>query len=266
MKVKSFCHSFKQPTIAALALCLVLFFSSNLRAQDNYEIQVYASPTMEKGSTIFELHSNFTLNGSKVTSDGVLPSHHVVHETIEITHGWNTWFETGFYFFNEIAGNNRTAYVGSHIRPRVAVPESWHWPVGLSLSTEFGFQKREYAGSTCSIEIRPIIDKKWDRFYLSFNPTIEKSFAGLGSDEGLVFSPNIKESYDFTKVFTLGLEYYGSTGLLFNPDSFQQQEHALYLATDLYLHPDWEFNAGFGYGLTSSTDRAVFKVILGRRF
>lgn len=84
--------------------------------------------------------------------------------------------------------------------------------------------------------------------------------------KGLIFSPNLKTSFDFTKVFTFGLEYYGSTGLLFNPDSFQQQEHALYLATDLYFHPDWEFNSGFGYGLTNSTVRAVFKIILGRRF
>lgn len=95
---------------------------------------------------------------------------------------------------------------------------------------------------------------------------MEKSFAGLDSDKGLIYSPNLKTSYDFTKAFTLGLEYYGSTGPLFNSDPFQQQEHALYLATDLNFSPDWEFNAGYGWGLTGITDRGVFKIILGRRF
>lgn len=42
-----------------LLLCIVV------KAQDNYEIQVYASPTQAKGSTIFVLLSNFTFNGEK---------------------------------------------------------------------------------------------------------------------------------------------------------------------------------------------------------
>ena len=41
----------------------LVFYS--LHAQDNYEIQVYGSQTQVKGSTMFELHSNYTFNGSK---------------------------------------------------------------------------------------------------------------------------------------------------------------------------------------------------------
>ena len=32
-------------------------------------------------------------------------------------------------------------WVGTHIRPRVAVPERYHLPVGISLSTEIGYQR-----------------------------------------------------------------------------------------------------------------------------
>jgi hypothetical protein len=38
------------------------------------------------------------------------------------------------------------------------------------------------------------------------------------------------------------------------------------VATDLNFNPDWEFNAGLGWGLTQGADKAIFKVILGRRF
>src|SRR6195952_1149972 len=131
-----------------LSFLLITSTITNLKAQDNYEIQVYGSETVEKGHTMVELHSNYTGNGSKFTVDGVLPTNHVVHETIEITHGWSTWFETGFYFFNSVGNDGRTAYVGSHLRPRVAAPDAWHWPVGVSISTEFGFQKAAFAGST----------------------------------------------------------------------------------------------------------------------
>lgn len=249
-----------------LACISFLLFSIAVKAQDNYEIQVYGSETVEKGRTMLELHSNYTANGFSTGADGELPDNHVFHETIEITHGWTTWFETGFYIFNSIGSNGRTAYVGSHIRPRVAAPAEWKWPFGVSISTEFGFQKKEFSANTCSLEIRPIIDKKWDKLYVSINPTVEKSFAGPDKDLGLIFSPNVKGSYDVSKVVALGLEYYGSTGPFFHYDRFQQQQHQLFVATDLTYSADWEFNGGIGYGFTHSTDKAIFKIIVGRRF
>jgi len=250
----------------AITGCLFLIIFSISQAQDNYEIQVYGSETVEKKHTMVELHSNFTFSGSKTVSNGELPTNHVFHETVEITHGWTAWFETGFYFFNTLGSDGRTNYVGSHIRPRVAVPDSWHWPVGLSLSLEFGFQKAAYSANTCTLEIRPIIDKKWGGFYISLNPTMEESFKGPDQNRGLIFSPNVKESYDVTKVIAIGLEYYGSTGPFFHYDAAGQQAHQLFLATDLNFNSNWEFNAGYGLGFTPSTDRSIFKIILGRRF
>jgi hypothetical protein len=41
-------------------------------------------------------------------------------------------------------------------------------------------------------EIRPIIDKQVGRWYLSFNPTFDRSFHGPSVHEGFTFSPNVK--------------------------------------------------------------------------
>jgi hypothetical protein len=247
-------------------LLFLLTASYGLQAQENYEIQVYASPTVQKGSTMVELHSNYTFDGARTAEDKVLPTNHVLHETIEITHGWTTWFETGFYFFNTIGNDHRTTYVGSHIRPRVMVPSSWKWPVGVSLSMEAGYQKREYSEDDWSLEIRPIVDKQWDKLYLSFNPTFDKSFHGATKDQGYVFSPNFKASYNVTKVVAGGFEYYGSLGPLNHFQPYQTQQEQLFAAVDLDWSPDWELNFGFGWGLTQSTDNAIIKLILGYRF
>jgi hypothetical protein len=244
----------------------IQFIAAIAKAQDNYEIQVYGSETVEKGHTMVELHSNYTANGFTKGSNGELPDNHVVHETIEITHGWTPWFETGFYIFNSIGSEGRTAYVGSHIRPRFAAPTEWKWPVGVSLSTEFGFQKKAFSANTSTLEIRPIVDKKWNKLYISVNPTLDKSFAGPDKGKGFIFSPNVKGSYDVSKVVALGLEYYGSTGPFFHYDAFQQQQHQLFVATDLNYNADWEFNGGVGYGFTRGTDKAIIKIIIGRRF
>jgi hypothetical protein len=77
-------------------LILLVIITIKVTAQDNYEIQVYGSQTMNKGMTMFELHSNYTINGEKEMLKGVLPSNHALHETIEITHGVTENFELGF--------------------------------------------------------------------------------------------------------------------------------------------------------------------------
>ncbi len=246
-------------------ICL-LFFLSVVKAQDNYEIQVYGSETIDPGHTMVELHSNYTANGFRTTTNGQLPDNHVIHETIEITHGWTSWFETGFYFFNSIGSAGRTAYVGSHIRPRIAAPLSWKWPVGLSLSAEFGFQKKAFSANTSTLEIRPIIDKRWKKVYISINPALDKSLAGPDASQGFIFSPNVKGSYDVSKVVALGLEYYGTTGPFFHYDAFQKQQQQLFVATDLSYNTTWEFNGGIGYGFTQATEKAIFKIIIGRKF
>jgi hypothetical protein len=58
--------------VCLLALC----FTRPAGAQDNYEIQVYGSELVPRGATMVEFHTNFTAQGSKQVSDGVLPTNH----------------------------------------------------------------------------------------------------------------------------------------------------------------------------------------------
>lgn len=242
----------------------LLFACLTAYSQDNYEIQVYSAPTMEKGNTIFELHSNFTFKGENNVVEGVRPSYHALHETLEITHGITENFELGFYIFTNYTSPYGYKVIGSHIRPRICVPEKWKWPVGVSLSTEFGYQRQEYSSDTWSIEIRPIVDKQFGNFYISFNPTLGIGLKGISNDHTPGFEPNLKASYTIKKI-ALGLEYYGDIGQLDQSSSFSQQAHALFIAADLYLDPKWEVNLGPGFGLTKATDGFVFKLLVGRR-
>ena len=251
----------------ALAALVFLFFSFQAaRAQDNYEIQVYGSETVAPGSTMLELHSNYTMDGSHAAANGVFPSDHAIHETLEITRGWNPWFETGFYVFSSLQPGQGWNWVGDHIRPRVRIPEEWHWPVGLSLSVEAGYQRPSFCQDTWNLELRPIIDKQIGRWYFALNPALEKSLHGYGAGEGWGFSPAVKISYDVTKVVTLGVEYYGGLGPVTHFSNYTDQQHQIFPALDLNFSKDWEFNCGFGFGLTHSSDNLLFKMIIGRRF
>jgi hypothetical protein len=235
-------------------------------SQGNYEVQVYAWETVAPGATMVELHSNFTFEGSKRMIDGVRPTNHQLHETLEVTHGFNEWFETGFYIFTSADATYGWNWVGDHIRPRIRVPPSWNWPVGVSLSQEIGYQRAVYSADTWTWEIRPIVDKQLGKLYMSFNPTFDRSFHGPSTRKGLEFSPNFKAGYDITKKINAGLEYYGALGPVTGFDPLRDQQQQIMPTVDLNLSPNWEFNFGVGIGVTQGTDHLLVKMILGRRF
>ena len=235
-------------------------------AQDNYEIQVYGSETVPPKTTMVELHSNFIFQGSKTTEAGVLPTEHELHETIEITQGFTPWFETGFYIFTAVPNGEGWRWVGSHIRPRVRAPASWHWPVGVSLSSEFGYARPIFSTSVWSLEIRPIVDQQKGRLYWSINPALEKALTGLEARRGWEFAPDAKISWSFTKVVAFGLEYYSGFGPIGGFDPFPYQAQQFVPAFDLDVSPKWEINFGLGVGVTRATDHMLFKAIIGRSF
>jgi len=248
-----------------IVFIISLVFSNSVYTQNNYEIQVYASPTQAIHSTMFELHSNYTFDGSTQIVDDVLPSNHSLHETLEITTGFSSIFELGAYLFTNYTPGYGYHIVGTHIRPRVMAPVNWGIPFGLSLSLEFGYQKPAYANDTWSLEIRPILDKQWDKLYVSINPTFGISLKSQYNSSVPTFEPNVKISYALFSNAAFGVEYYGDMGPVNQFDQGSQQNHALFIAYDLQNNAKWELNAGAGFGLTPATDPFVLKVILGRK-
>ena len=235
-------------------------------AQGNYEIQVYGADTVPPHSTMVELHSNYTADGQKRFIDGVDPTNHAEHETVEITQGINSWSEVGFYIFTSEQSGTGVQWVGDHIRPRVRVPDSWRWPVGVSVSTEVGYQRAFFSPDTWTWEIRPIVDKTLGRWYFAVNPALERTWHGPDVNLGIGFSPAAKFSYDFTKQISGGLEYYADYGSITNIASLHNQQQQFFPAVDLNMSPKWEINFGVGIGPTAATDHWIVKGIIGRRF
>ncbi len=233
-------------------------------AQGAYEIQVYPSELIPRAHTMFELHSNFTPIGQRNPPDGTQPTDNALHETLEITHGFSDWFEVGGYLFTSARAGDGWQFVGSHIRPRFSVPARYGLPVGISLSQEVGFQERYFSPDRWTWEIRPIIDQQRGRLYWSVNAAIERAIGGPGPNTW-DFAPAAKVSYDVSPKIAAGIEYYADLGHLVHFNPFNEQQDQLFPTIDLTLSPNFEFNAGVGIGLTTSTDRLIFKVIIGYR-
>lgn len=245
-----------------LLTILFLLAATKIFAQADNEIQVYASPTINYKWTIFELHSNFTFEGSKFLTKP--EDARWTNETLEITHGFGKNFEIGFYTFTAIAPGGKFHYLGNQIRPRVTVPEDWKWSFGASLSMEFGFfRPHTDSNYVWQGELRPIADKSFGDWYFAFNPNID--FVLTGNDKQVGFSPQGKIVYTIKEKLGVGIEYYGSLGSFSDILPLNMQEHLIGPMVDLYVHPKWEVNGGFLFGLTDNSNQRVFKLLLGRR-
>ncbi len=246
-----------------LYLLLILLLATVLSySQADNEIQVYASPTIQHKWTIFELHTNYTFKGSEYL---VNPKDAKwFNTTLEITHGFGKNFEIGFYTFAGFDPHRGYTYLGNQIRPRVTVPQEWKWSFGASLSAEFGFFRRnDTADFFWQGEIRPIIDKTAGSWYFSFNPNID--FTVSGDDKGIGFTPQFKTVYTIQQKVGIGFEYYTDFGEFNDFLPSNMQEHLLGPILDLYVHPMWEVQTGFLFGLTKNSNQNIFKLLIGKR-
>jgi len=264
-------------------VCMALVWPSRGLAQDNYEIQVYPSETMTPKTLLVELHSNYTALGTTTTQFGMLPTQGQEHETVELTDGVNDWSEIGFYIFTAEQNGHGVQWVGDHIRPRVRIPPKWHWPVGLSLSSEFGYARPQYANPTWSWQIMPIVDQTHGRWYWSINTTMvsdihvvpppagdtpaeQAAYFKNVAPKGLTFGPAATLTFAPSKYLNFGLEYYGYYGGFGQFVTWPNQGQQFFPVVNLFVSPKWEINVGPGIGATAGTDHFIFKCIIGRYF
>jgi hypothetical protein len=187
-----------------------------------------------------------------------------MNETLEITHGFGKNFEIGFYTFTGVAPAGGFQYLGNQVRPRVTVPETWKWNIGASLSLEFGFFRPDDTTKfVWQGEVRSIIDKTIDNWYFAFNPNID--FVLTGDNKGIGIAPQFKTVYTIKEKFGVGFEYYGGLGSFKKILPVNLQEHLIGPMIDLYVHPMWEINGGFLFGLTQNSNQRILKILLGRR-
>lgn len=252
--------------VLPFAALLAALFAGTARAQDPFEIQVYEYKTVPKGMWNLETHINFVGKGTKVFEGPVAPSNHQFHLTFELTRGITDLFETAGYLVLAQRPGGGFEYVSWRIRPRFRLPESWKLPVGISLSTEVGFPRRTYDENSVTLEVRPIIEKKFGRFQIDVNPVIGRALRGPGTDEGWDFEPGVRFGYELNRRLNLSLEYYGSVGPLGELLPTDEQVHQIFPGGDLKFGGNVIVNFGIGFGVTPAGNRLVYKSRIGYLF
>ena len=86
-----------------------------------------------------------------------------------------------------------------------------------------------------------------------------------GPAKGVGIAPQFKTVYTIQQKVGIGFEYYGNLGNVDDILPGNYQEHLIGPMIDLYIHPMWELNAGFLFGLTKNSNQQILKLLLGRR-
>ena len=257
-------HALTRLTVAAMALCAVALTA---RAQDPFEIQVYEYATVPKGWWNLETHLNYTARGTTVAAGGLYATQGQAHLTFELTRGITDHFELAAYLVtSRHAGGPVGEIVGYRVRPRVKAPESWNWPVKVSLALEVGFPDSHYEENSTTLEVRPIIEQSFGDWQIDLNPVIGKALRGPNAADGWDFEPNARVAYSVTPKLDLSLEYYGATGLVTNWLPADQQVHQFYPGFDYQFSETMVMNFGFSIPGTRAGDQSVIKMRLGVLF
>jgi hypothetical protein len=83
-----------RPAAVLLAVCSVLALSAtSVRAQDLFELEVFAYDTTPRGDFEVALHTNVMSRGS-VATDSIAKIHRPTHISVEVTRGWTERFES----------------------------------------------------------------------------------------------------------------------------------------------------------------------------
>jgi hypothetical protein len=85
-------------TLVLIALLPTMLLSRPAQAMDRFEIQVYEPDMNKPGQFGLELHSNYTMRGTKTPEYvGQVPPNHVARFTLEPAIGVTRWLEVGAY-------------------------------------------------------------------------------------------------------------------------------------------------------------------------
>ena len=235
-------------------------------AIDFYEIQIYPTETDPQYHLQVELHSNSTTTSAGAEAKQQIDPHQI-HETIETTYGILPHVEVGQYFCTAKLDNGHYEYAGSRSKIHFGIPQTMDWPVSFGGNIELDYMRRAAEDQPFTLEMRPIAETHFGKFFLIVNLPFNKPFAGPGTHKGVVISPQGEIEYE--KLFwwlSPAIEYYGDMGAIRSLPGVQHQQHFIVPALDFTFLDQLELNVGVGIGLTRASNGTFVKTIIGWTF
>lgn len=250
-------------SLASVALAALLAaLAAPLHAQSD-EIQVYTGGVAAVGTFNLTIHNNITPRGlATAGSPGAVTSNHSWNGVPEWAYGATKWLELGLYMpLYTLDQHQGFGLDGFKLRTLFARPNGDAHTFAYGLGWELGFNAKRWDPNRVASEFRPILAwhlKKWD---LVTNPIVDTDYKG--GFRNLDFAPSARIAYNLNSTWAVAGEEYADLGTFHHLVGGRAASHQLWGAVD-HAGKVWDVEVGAGYGVTSSADKFVLKLILAR--
>ena len=239
-------------------LAFLFCYAPKMAAQDPFEIHIYEYEPLLRGRYSFEAHLNLIAQGTPSRDGTLLPTERQTHLTLEPTFGLSDNFALGFMFLNAWKPGYSPQFAGWRILPHAYAPEKWRLPFRLGFVAEFSFQTTRYEENSRRIELRPILDREFERWQVVFNPVVERAIHGPGTAHGWNLEPALLLRWK-RKTFSPSLEYYGEIASINVAPRAQPEVHQLFCGGDWEVSQEFKMNLGVGFDLGNRGPGVVLK-------
>ena len=248
-----------------LVVAAILIWAQAASAIDFYEIQIYQVETAPYHRFTLELHSNTTTTATGQWAKEAIDPYQI-HETLEGTYGVLPWLEVGQYLCTAKLSNGEYNYAGARTKVHFGVPQSENWPIEIGGNIELDYMRFQAEENPLTLELRPILEKKYGRWMVVGNFAFEKPFSGPDTHKGMQFDPSGEIVYQLKDWVAPALEYYGDMGPISDLPGAQRQQHFIVPTLNFDFLPQLELNMGVGVGLTRTSNGLFLKSIVGWTF
>jgi hypothetical protein len=244
-----------------LLVVLLLVGSSTAAFAQGDEIQVYTGELAPVGVFNLTWHNNYTPDGIKEPAfPGAITSNKSLNGVTEWAYGITNWFEGGLYLPLYSRDENLGWKIdGFKLRTLFAVPNAAERTFVYGVNIEYSFNAKWWDTKRFTSEVRPIVGWHLDKFDLIFNPIVDTQWNGF---KNLEFVPSERLAYNPSSKWAVALEEYADYGSVNSFAPFSSQAHQLFAVFD--YAGAFDIEAGVGFGLTDSSDRFQFKLIVAR--
>jgi hypothetical protein len=244
-----------------LLVVLLLVGSSTAAFAQGDEIQVYTGELAPVGVFNLTWHNNYTPDGIKEPAfPGAITSNKSLNGVTEWAYGITNWFEGGLYLPLYSRDENLGWKIdGFKLRTLFAVPNAAERTFVYGVNIEYSFNAKWWDTKRFTSEVRPIVGWHLDKFDLIFNPIVDTQWNGF---KNLEFVPSERLAYNPSSKWAVALEEYADYGSVNSFAPFPSQAHQLFAVFD--YAGAFDIEAGVGFGLTDSSDRFQFKLIVAR--
>ena len=257
-------------TCLAMILFSVLLVSKAHSDLDPFEFQIYPYQTGGKGKLDPQLLSSFVPSGFRdggrgTSSDSTFASQNMTRMSAEFEYGLTRKMDFAYYVNWAIPGSPLMApqYAGSKFRLRGQFFEKDELPINLGWYAEIEWWGKQFEDNLVEGEIMLIAQKDIGRWTFIINaPDLDHGFVGADVGKWFSFGYRSEVRYWVSKDLTLGLQAYGTSGQLQDPDPLPDQQHYIVPVVHTMLPGEIPANFGVGFGLTPNSDTVIFKTII----